>query len=163
MTVAKGLTNGAVPMAATFVRRHIYDTFMDRPEPGIELFHGYTYSGHPIACAAALATLDLYREEGLFERAASLEAYWEDAVHSLRGLPHVVDLRNIGLVAGIELESRTGQVGARAFDMFTRCFADGLLIRVTGDIIALSPPLIIEKVQIDEVFETLGDVLKRVA
>jgi beta-alanine--pyruvate transaminase len=162
MTVAKGLTNGAVPMGATFVRRHIYDAFMDRAEPGIELFHGYTYSGHPIACAAALATLDLYREEGLFERAASLEQYWEDAVHSLRGLPHVVDLRNIGLVAGIELESRPGQVGARAFEVFTRCFAEGLLIRVTGDIIALSPPLIIEKAQIDEIFETLGQVLKHV-
>jgi beta-alanine--pyruvate transaminase len=145
------------------VRRHIYDTFMDRPEPGIELFHGYTYSGHPIACAAALATLDLYREEGLFERAASLESYWEDAVHSLRGVPHVVDLRNVGLVAGIELESRPGQIGGRAFDAFTQCFADGLLIRVTGDIIALSPPLIIETAQIDEVFETLGRVLTRVA
>jgi beta-alanine--pyruvate transaminase len=163
MTVAKGLTNGAVPMAATFVRRHIYDTFMDRPEPGIELFHGYTYSGHPIACAAALATLDLYRDEGLFERAASLEPYWEDAVHSLRGLPHVVDLRNIGLVAGIELESRPAQVGARGFDVFTQCFADGVLIRVTGDIIALSPPLIIEQSQIDEIFGTLGAVLGRVA
>ena len=163
MTVAKGLTNGAIPMAATFVRRHIYDAFMDRPDPGIELFHGYTYSGHPIACAAALATLDLYREEGLFQRAASLEQYWEDAVHSLRGLPHVVDLRNIGLMAGVELESRPGQTGARAFDVFTQCVADGLLIRVTGDIIALSPPLIIEKSEIDEIFETLGRVLKRVA
>ena len=163
MTVAKGLTNGAVPMGATFVRRHIYDAFMDRAEPGIELFHGYTYSGHPIACAAALATLDLYREEGLFERAASLELYWEDAVHSLRGFPHVVDLRNIGLVAGIELESRPGQVGARAFEVFTRCFAEGLLIRVTGDIIALSPPLIVEKPQIDEIFEALSNVLKAVA
>jgi beta-alanine--pyruvate transaminase len=163
MTVAKGLTNGAVPMGATFVRRHIYDTFMDRTEPGIELFHGYTYSGHPIACAAALATLDLYREEGLFARAASLEEYWADAVHSLRGLPHVIDLRNIGLVAGIELESRPGQVGARAFEVFTRCFAEGLLIRVTGDIIALSPPLIVDKAQIDEIFETIGSVLKKVA
>jgi beta-alanine--pyruvate transaminase len=162
MTVAKGLTNGAVPMAATFVRRHIYDTFMDRAEPGIELFHGYTYSGHPIACAAALATLDVYRDEGLFERAASLESYWADAVHSLRGLPHVIDLRNIGLVAGIELASRPGQLGARAFDAFTRCFEDGLLIRVTGDTIALSPPLIIEKPQIDEMFETLGRVLRRI-
>jgi beta-alanine--pyruvate transaminase len=136
---------------------------MNRPEPGIELFHGYTYSGHPIACAAALATLDLYREEGLFERAASLESYWEYAVHSLRGLPHVIDLRNIGLVAGIELESRPGQLGARAFDAFTQSFEDGLLIRVTGEIIALSPPLIIEKLQIDEIFEKLGRVLKQVA
>jgi len=144
------------------VRRHIYDAFMDRPEPGIELFHGYTYSGHPIACAAALATLDLYREEGLFERASSLEKYWEGAVHSLRGLPHVIDLRNIGLMAGIELESRPAQLGARAFDAFTQCFAEGVLIRVTGEIIALSPPLIVEKAQIDEIFETLGKVLKRV-
>jgi beta-alanine--pyruvate transaminase len=163
MTVAKGLTNGAVPMGATFVRRHIYETFMNRPEPGIELFHGYTYSGHPIACAAALATLDVYREEGLFQRAAALERYWEDAVHSLRGLPHVVDLRNIGLVAGVELEPRPGQIGARAFDAFTQCFAAGLLIRVTGDVIALSPPLIIEESQIDEMFETLARVLKQVA
>jgi beta-alanine--pyruvate transaminase len=150
-------------MGATFVRRHIYDAFMQRPEPGIELFHGYTYSGHPIACAAALATLEVYREEGLFERAAALEKYWEDAAHSLRGLPHVIDVRNIGLVAGIELESRPGQLGARAFDIFTRCFAEGVLIRVTGEVIALSPPLIVEKPQIDEIFGTLSDVLKTVA
>ena len=163
MTVAKGITNGAVPMGATFVRRHIYDAFMARPEPGIELFHGYTYSGHPLACAAALATLEVYREEGLFERAASLEKYWEDAVHSLRGVRHVIDLRNIGLVAGIELEPRPGQLGARAFEAFTRCFAEGLLTRVTGDVIALSPPLIVEKPQIDEVFETLDRVLRRIA
>ena len=163
MTVAKGITNGAVPMGATLVRRHIYETFMSRPEPGIELFHGYTYSGHPIACAAALATLDVYRQEGLFERAATLEKYWEDASHALRGLPHVIDVRNIGLVSGIELEPRPGQLGARAFDAFTQCFAEGVLIRVTGDVIALSPPLIIEERQIDEIFETLSGVLKRVA
>ena len=163
MTVAKGITNGAVPMGATFVRRHIYEAFMNRPEPGIELFHGYTYSGHPIACAAALATLEVYREEALFERAASLEKYWEDAVHSLRGLPHVIDLRNIGLVAAIELESRPGQLGARTFDIFTQCFAEGVLIRVTGEVIALSPPLIVEERQIDEIFETLARVMKKVA
>src|SRR5687767_15486510 len=132
-------------MGAVGVRREIYETVVNATQGGIEFFHGYTYSGHPLACAAALATLKVYKDEGLFERAASLAPYWEDAVHSLRGRPHVIDLRTVGLVAGIELEPRAGKPGARAFDAFIDCFNDGLLIRVTGDVIALSPPLIVER------------------
>ena len=163
MTVAKGITNASVPMGAVFVRRGIYDTVVNATEQGIEFFHGYTYSGHPLACAAALATLGIYRDEGLFERAASLAPYWEEAVHSLRGAPHVVDIRNLGLVAGIELASRPGKPGARAFEVFTRCYNDeNVLIRTTGDIIALSPPLIVEKAQIDEIIGTVGEMLARV-
>ena len=162
MTVAKGISNAAVPMGAVFVRRGIYETVMNATEQGIEFFHGYTYSGHPLACAAALAALRVYREEGLFERAASLAPYWEDAVHSLRGLPYVVDVRNLGLVAGIELEPRSGRAGARAFDVFTRAFEENVLLRVTGDIIALSPPLIVERHQIDEIIGKVGDLLRRV-
>ena len=163
MTVAKGLTNAAVPMGAVFVRHGIYDTVVNSAPTGIELFHGYTYSGHPLAAAAGLATLELYRTEGLFERAASLAPYWENALHSLRGLPHVIDIRNLGLVGGIELEPRAAAPGARGFDVFIQCFNRGALIRVTGDIIALSPPLIIEKRQIDELVGTLADVIKSVS
>jgi beta-alanine--pyruvate transaminase len=161
MTVAKGITNAAVPMGAVFVAGEIYDTIVNAAESGIEFFHGYTYSGHPLACAAGLATLDVYRDEGLFERAASLAPYFEDAVHSLEGAPHVVDVRNLGIVSGIELESRPGKIGARAFEVFTRCFNDeNVLIRTTGDIIALSPPLIVEKNQIDEIVGAVQKVLK---
>ena len=163
MTVAKGLTNAAVPMGAVFVRHGIYDTVVNQAPTGIELFHGYTYSGHPLAAAAGLATLELYRTEGLFERAASLAPYWEDALHSLRGVPRVIDIRNLGLVGGIELEPRAGAPGGRGFDVFVECFNRGALIRVTGDIIALSPPLIIDKRQIDTLVETLGSVIKAVA
>lgn len=162
MTVAKGLTNGAVPMGAVCVRRGIYETILNASAQGIELFHGYTYSGHPLAAAAGLATLAVYREEGLFERAASLAPYWENALHSLRPLPHVIDLRNIGLVAGIELAPRDGKAGARGFDVFLRCFEAGLLVRVTGDIIALSPPLIVEKGEIDRMFDVLGKAITQV-
>ena len=163
LTVAKGITNGAVPMGAVVVRRGIYQSVVDATEAGIEFFHGYTYSGHPLACAAGLATLELYRKEGLFERAASLAPFWEDAVHSLRGLPHVVDVRNLGLVAGIELEPRQGKVGARGYEALVEAFRAGLLIRVTGDIIALSPPLIIERQQIEQAMDLLGGVLKRLS
>jgi beta-alanine--pyruvate transaminase len=163
MTVAKGLTNAAVPMGAVFVRRGIYDTVVNQAPAGIELFHGYTYSGHPLAAAAGLATLDLYRTEGLFERAASIAPYWEDALHSLRGTPHVIDIRNLGLVGGIELEPRAGAPGARGFEVFVECFNRGALIRVTGDIIALSPPLIIDKREIDTLVDTVGSVIKAVA
>lgn len=163
MTVAKGITNAAVPMGAVCVRNDIYDTIVNNSAAGIELFHGYTYSGHPLAAAAGLATLEIYKSEGLFERAASLESYWADAVHSLRGNPHIIDLRNIGLVAGMELESRAGAPGARAFEAFVKCFEAGLLIRSTGDTLALSPPLIIEKNEIDKMFETVATVLKTVA
>ncbi|MGV3709031.1 MAG: aspartate aminotransferase family protein [Gemmatimonas sp.] len=160
MTMAKGLTNGAVPMGAVAVRRDIYDTVVNNAPAGIELFHGYTYSGHPLACAAGLATLELYRSEGLFERAAELAPYWEQAVHSLRDAPGVVDIRNMGLVSGIELESRPGAVGARAFETFQRCFERGVLVRVTGDVVALSPPLIVEREQIDHMVGTLGAILR---
>jgi beta-alanine--pyruvate transaminase len=160
MTVAKGISNGAVPMGAVGVRHEIYETVVDATPTGIEFFHGYTYSGHPLACAAALATLKVYRDEGLFERAAELAPYWEDAVHSLRGLPNVIDIRNVGLVAGIELEGREGKPGARGLDALIKCFNEGLLIRVTADIVALSPPLIIEKGQIDHLIEVLGGVIR---
>ncbi len=160
ITTAKGLTNGTVPMGAVFVRKGIYDAFMNAPDNTIELFHGYTYSGHPVACAAGLATLDVYKEEGLFERAADLSPYWEDAVHSLKGTRNVIDLRNLGIIAGIELEPRAGKPTQRAFDAFLKCYEKGLLIRTTGDIIALSPPLIVEKSHVDEMFGTLGEVLR---
>jgi beta-alanine--pyruvate transaminase len=163
MTIAKGITNAAVPMGAVCVRNGIYDAVVNGATGGIELFHGYTYSGHPLAAAAGLATLDLYAHEKLFERAASLESYWADAVHALRGSPHVIDLRNIGIVAGIELEPRAGAPGARAFDVFLKCFEAGVMIRSTGDTLALSPPLIIEKSQIDQLFETVSTVLRSVA
>jgi beta-alanine--pyruvate transaminase len=160
ITVAKGLTNGTVPAGAVFTKRQIYDTFMGGPANAIELFHGYTYSGHPLAMAAGLATLDTYQADGLFARAHELAPYWEDAVHSLKGLPNVIDLRNVGLIAGIELAPRPGQPTARAFEAFLKAYERGVLIRTTGDIIALSPPLIIEKSHIDHIFGTLGQVLK---
>ncbi len=159
MTTAKGLTNGVVPMGAVFSKRFIHDAFMEAPA-GIELFHGYTYSGHPLACAASLATLEVFREQDIIENATSQQAYFEDALHSLRGLPHVIDLRSIGLVAGIELEPIAGKPGARAYSAFKKAFTDGILIRVTGDIIALSPPLILNKQHIDELFGKLANILK---
>ena len=162
ITTAKGITNGTIPMGAVFARKGIYDAFMNAPDNTIELFHGYTYSGHPVACAAGLATLDIYKEESLFERAADLAPYWEDGVHSLKGARNVVDLRNLGLIAGIELAPRAGKPGARGFEAFIKAYEANLLVRVTGDIIALSPPLICEKKHVDEIFGVLGDVLKTV-
>ena len=162
ITMAKGLTNAAVPMGAVAVSRHVHDAIVEGGPDGIELFHGYTYSGHPLAAAAGIATLDIYKSEGLFERAADLSGYWEDAVHSLKDKRHVIDIRNVGIVAGIEIEARAGAVGKRAMEVFHRCFDTGLLIRVTGDIIALSPPLILEKVHIDEMIGRIGDVLEMV-
>jgi beta-alanine--pyruvate transaminase len=161
VTTAKGLTNGAIPMGAVFARRKVYDALMVGPESQIELFHGYTYSGHPVASAAGIATLEIYEEEGLLTRAASLTDTWEEALHSLKGLRHVVDIRNLGLVGAIELASRDGAPGARAYDVFVDCFQKGLLIRVTGDTIALSPPLIIESGEIGNIVSILGDALKR--
>jgi beta-alanine--pyruvate transaminase len=133
---------------------------MQGPENAIELFHGYTYSAHPVACAAALATLDIYEKEGLLTRAATLAPQWEDAVHSLRGTKHVTDVRNYGLIGAVELESRTGKPGARAFDVFLECFERGVMVRQTGDVIALSPPLIIEEKQITRIVETLTQVIR---
>jgi beta-alanine--pyruvate transaminase len=163
MTLAKGITNAAVPMGAVCVRNDIYDTVVNGAGAGIELFHGYTYSGHPLAAAAGIATLELYQSEGLFDRAASLESYWADAAHSLKGAPHVIDVRTIGIVAGIELEPRANAPTARAFETFLKCFESGLLIRSTGDTLALSPPLILDKQHIDQMFETVGTALKTLA
>jgi len=161
MTVAKGITNGCVPMGAVFARQHIHDAFMGGPEHLIEFPHGYTYSAHPLACAAALGTLDTYAEEGLLTRAAVMGPVFENAVHSLRGLPHVVDVRNLGLVAGIELEPIAGEPGKRAFNTFLECYERGVMIRTTGDTIALSPPLIVESSHIDQIVSTIADVLRK--
>lgn len=162
MTTAKGLTNGVVPMGAVFSRSMIYDTLMQSPA-GIEFFHGYTYSGHPLACAAGLASLQVFKEEKVLEHAQSMTAYWEDALHSLKGLPHVIDLRNVGLIGAIELESIPGKPGARAMAAYKQAFAEGVLVRTTGDIIALSPPLILEKQHIDLLFGKLHQILKNLA
>jgi len=163
VTTAKGLTNGAIPMGAVFAARKVYDGLMTGPENAIELFHGYTYSGHPVACAAGLATLEVYAEEGLLTRGAQLADHWQEALHSLKDAPYVVDIRNLGLVGAIELSSRKDAPGARAYDVFVECFKKGLLIRVTGDVIALSPPLIVEKEQIDTIVSVIRDALKRAA
>src|SRR5271163_243711 len=163
IATAKGLTNGAVPMGAVFSQRKIYDAFMQGPENSIELFHGYTYSAHPVACAAALATQEIYAKEGLLTRAAALSAPWENAVHSLRGLPHVIDIRNYGLIGAVELEPRQGKPGARGFDVFLKCFERGIMLRQTGDIIAMAPPLVVEPKQIERIVETLGTVIRETA
>jgi beta-alanine--pyruvate transaminase len=163
VTTAKGITNGTIPMGAVFAKRAVYDALMQGPENQIELFHGYTYSGHPVACAAGIATLEVYAEDGLLTRAADLAEYWQEALHSFNGHANVVDVRNLGLVGAIELAPRDGAPGARAYDVFVDCFNKGLLIRVTGDVIALSPPLIIEKEQIDTLVSIIGDAIKRAA
>ena len=164
ITTAKGLTNGSVPMGAVFVSDTIHAAFMQGPEGMIDLFHGYTYSGHPLACAAALATLDTYAEEGLFAKAIELGSYWEDAIHALRELPNVIDIRNFGLVGAVELAPREGKPGARAFDVFSKCFHDkGLMVRTTGDVIALSPPLILGKEHIDQIFGRLAEAIRETA
>ncbi|HEV8332350.1 MAG TPA: aspartate aminotransferase family protein [Steroidobacteraceae bacterium] len=160
ITSAKALTNGAIPMGAVFVRKHIYDAFMKGPENAIELFHGYTYSAHPAACAAGLAVQDIYEREGLLTRAAKMAKQFEEAVHSLRTQPNVIDIRNIGLVAGIELAPRAGAPGARAYEIFVKAFEKGILIRTTGDTIALSPPLIVEPAHLDQLVTTLGQLIK---
>lgn len=163
ITAAKGLTNGAIPMGAVFSSRKVHDGLMTGPENAIELFHGYTYSGHPVACAAGLATLEIYAEEDLLTRGADLAEHWQEALHSLKDAPNVIDIRNLGLVGAVELSPRDGAPGTRAYDVFVDCFQKGLLIRVTGDVIALSPPLIVEKEQIDTIISILGDALKRAA
>jgi beta-alanine--pyruvate transaminase len=164
MTFAKGITSGSVPMGGVIVRKPIYDAFMRGPEHAIELFHGYTYSAHPLACAAALATLDLYRAEGLFERARRLEPFWADAAMTLRGLPGVLDIRTVGLTAGIDLASRPDAFGRRAYEAMARAFHDeSLLIRTTGDTIALTPPLIVSEQEIGDIFEKVARVIRAVA
>jgi len=161
MTVAKGLTNGCVPMGAVFASDKIHDAFMSGPEHLIEFFHGYTYSAHPLACAAALGTLATYADEGLLTRATQMQGYFADALHSLKGLPNVIDIRNIGLVGGVELAPLPGDPAKRAFNVFLDCWEQGVLVRTTGDIVALSPPLIIEKPQIDRIVDVLGAAIKR--
>jgi len=160
ITCAKGLTNGCVPMGAVLASKKIYDAFMQGPPGAIELFHGYTYSAHPIACAAGLATLGIYEGEKLLTRAKQTGPLFETALHELRGLPHVIDIRNYGLVAGIELEPIAGSPGARAFGVYLKCFERGLLLRTTGDIVALSPSLIIEPKHIEELFGILSQAIK---
>ncbi|HZD20810.1 MAG TPA: aminotransferase class III-fold pyridoxal phosphate-dependent enzyme, partial [Burkholderiales bacterium] len=158
-TVAKGMTNGTVPMGAVIVRDDIYDAFMHGPE-GIELFHGYTYSGHPLACAAGIGAMDTYEEEGLLERAASLEKHWENAIHALKGERNVIDIRNYGLMGAIEFAPRQGAPGDRGYNALVKCFEAGVLTRYTADTLAFSPPLIVEKAQIDRIFETVRTVLQ---
>jgi len=163
MTLAKGLTNGSVPMGAVVAREGLYDTFMQGPEHLIEFFHGYTYSAHPLACAAGLATLDTYAEEGLLTRAGELAGYFAEALHSLRGEPNVIDIRNIGLVGGVELAPLPGEPSKRAFNVFLDCWDKGLLVRTTGDTVAFSPPLIIQREQIDQWVDTVRGALRRAA
>ena len=161
LTAAKGLTNGAIPMGAVLLSDSLQDALMQGPENQIELFHGYTYSGHPVAAAAALATLDIYAAEGLLTRAVELEEVWQQALHSLAGLPNVIDIRNTGLVGAVHLASRDNAAGARGYEVFESCFRDGLMVRCTGDIIALSPPLTIEPAHIDRIVDTLGRAIQR--
>jgi beta-alanine--pyruvate transaminase len=162
ITTAKGLTSGTVPMGAVLARGDIYDTFMTGPEGAIEFFHGYTYSGHPLAAAAGCATLDVYREEGLFERARSLEPYLEDGLHNLKGEPYVIDIRNYGLLGAVEMEPIEDQPTARAMQLFRHCFDHGVSVRTTGDTVAFSPPLIIEKDQIDQIIDAVRDALRAI-
>ena len=163
VATAKGLTNGCVPMGAVFVSRAIHDALMRGPDDVIELFHGYTYSGHPVAAAAGLATQEIYAEEGLLTRGAALGADWAEAMHALEGAPHVIDIRTLGLIAGIELEPRPDAPGKRGYEVFVDCFERGLCVRCTGDIIALSPPLIVSRDEIGAAASILGDAIRRVA
>jgi beta-alanine--pyruvate transaminase len=163
VTTAKGVTSGVIPMGAVFVQKAIYDTFMQGPPNAVEFFHGYTYSANPVACAAALATLDVYAEEGLLNRGPELASYWQEALHSLKDAPYVIDIRNIGLMGAVELAPIDGKPTARAFDAFLKLYEAGLLIRTTGDTIAMAPPLIVQKSHIDKMVETLRSVLSKVA
>ncbi len=160
ITCAKGLTNGAVPMGAVLVKKEIYDAFMTGPESAIEFCHGYTYSGHPTACAAGIAALDIYEREGLFQRAKELAPYWEEAVHSLKGLPGLIDIRNYGLVAAFEYEPIAGSPGARGFNTLLKGYDEGLIMRSSGDVTALAPPLIIEKTHIDQMIGIMEKVIR---
>ncbi len=161
LTCAKGLTNGAIPMGAVFVADRLYDAFMQGPESVIEFFHGYTYSGHPVACAAALATQQIYQQENLFQKAIDLEPYWQEALFGLRDLPNVIDIRTVGLVAGVQFAAHADGVGKRGYEVFRECFEKGLLVRASGDTIALSPALIVEKAEIDRMMELLADGIRK--
>lgn len=161
ITTAKAVTSGTVPLGAVLVRKGLFEAMAEgQPDGAIELAHGYTYSAHPLACAAALATLDVYRDDGLFERAAGLEAHFEDAIHALADKPHVIDIRNFGLIGGIELAPRPGAPGKRAYELFTRCYEAGVLIRVTADTVALSPPLTITPEEISHIMDVIGRELE---
>ena len=160
---AKGINSGAVPMGGVIAREPIYDAFMQGPEHTIELFHGYTYSAHPLACAAGLAALDLYRDENLFDRAKRLEKRFSDAAMTLKGLPGVLDIRTVGIAAGVDLAPRSGAPGERGYEAMDRAFHDeDLVIRVTGDTLAIAPPLIVTEAQIAEIFEKVGRVIRAV-
>ncbi len=161
ITFAKGVSNGAVPLGGVLLKKEIYEAFMHGPKEQIEFFHGYTYSGHPLATAAAVATMDVYEQEGLFERSKELAPYFEQAVHSLKGLPHVIDIRNLGLMCGVELSPAAGHPGKRAYETFLKCYEKGVLVRSAGDTIALTPPLIATREHVDQIVGTLGDVLKQ--
>jgi beta-alanine--pyruvate transaminase len=163
MTIAKGITNGCVPMGGVLVSQAVHDAFMSGPESAIELFHGYTYSAHPLACAAGLATLETYAEEGLLTRAGTLQSYFGELLQQLKTSPNVIDIRHIGLVGGIELAPRPGEPGKRAFEVFLDCYEQGLLVRTTGDVVALSPPLIVEREQLDRIVDTVRTAIGRVA
>ena len=160
ITFAKGVTNGAVPMGGVIVSEKIYEAFQQGPEEQIEFFHGYTYSGHPLASAAAIATLDVYKEEDLFERTKDLAPYFEEAIHSLKGLPHVIDIRNMGLMGGVELKPIAGSPGKRAHSVFMNCYENGVLVRAAGDTIALTPSFIASKSHIDQIVGTIKSALK---
>src|SRR5947208_7864049 len=163
MTTAKGITNGSVPCGAVFASRKVHDGLMTGPQNQIELFHGYTYSAHPVACAAGLATLDIYKDEGRLTRGASMADYWRDALHALKGLPNVIDIRNVGLMGAVELSPRKDAVGARGYEVMVDCFNRGLYFRTSAATIAMSPPLIVERSHIDEMMSILSDAIKRVA
>ena len=163
ITTAKGITNGTVPMGAVMMKESLYQAFMTGPENAVEVPHGYTYSAHPLACAAGMGTMDVYEEEGLLTRVESLEKIWEDAAHALRDCPNVVDIRNIGLIAAIELAPRGGVTAARGMDAHLKAFEKGLYMRVAGDTIALAPPLIIKKEEIDQLFGTVREILNTLA
>jgi beta-alanine--pyruvate transaminase len=160
ITFAKGVSNGAAPLGGVLLRKEIYEAFMTGPSEQIEFFHGYTYSGHPLATAAAVATMDLYEQEDLFERSKELAPYFEDAVHSLKGLPHVVDVRNLGLMGGVELSPLAGHPGKRAYDTFLKCYEKGVLVRSAGETIALTPPLIATREHVDQIVGTLAEALR---
>jgi beta-alanine--pyruvate transaminase len=163
ITTAKGITNGTVPMGAVLMKESMYQAFMNGPENAIELPHGYTYSAHPVACAAGLGTMQVYEEEGLLTRVGEIAKYWEDAAHSLRDCPNVIDIRNIGLIAAIELAPRPGAPGARGLETHIKAFEKGSYIRSTGDVLAFAPPLIIQKAEIDQLFATAREILRTVA
>jgi beta-alanine--pyruvate transaminase len=158
ITFAKGITSGSVPLGGVLVKNTVFDTFMAAQNSGMEFFHGYTYSGHPLACAAGIATLDTYEEEGLFKR-NDVASYFEDAIHSLKGRPHVIDCRNLGLIGAVELAARPGAPGARAYEVFEKCWDKGVFVRPVGDSLAFCPPLIVEPKHLDQLFGTLAEVL----